>query len=310
MASSPACTALLTEHLRCTPLTIIDDIINTTNELLYHSVAAVETYLLTSAPSSLGFLPPPGTIRDTNSDGTELYSDAETEELEKGIHSLETLLESAVDRSFDRFEIYVLRNILTVPEDLVPWVRLAHHKNLDFKTLPASTATSTTTTPTPPPPPRRQHKKHKRAYARSARHSSHPMRSTRRSAKSGENPFSFVTPTRDAAAFAVSQVDLIRQLVGALRTKYDAFRASQEAQGVKMEVDGEGESGGVGGVVKLTPEEERKRYIEQMTRRHIEASRGLRLNARGEVVGGEFDGAVVRKGLAEVEALEAVFGKK
>jgi kinetochore protein Mis12/MTW1 len=128
MASSSACTALLTEHLRCTPLTIIDDIINTTNELLYHSVAAVETYLLTSAPSSLGFAPPPGTIRDTNSDGTELYSDAETEELEKGVHSLETLLESAVDRSFDRFEIYVLRNILTVPEDLVPWVRLAHHK--------------------------------------------------------------------------------------------------------------------------------------------------------------------------------------
>ncbi|RPB13752.1 hypothetical protein P167DRAFT_504619, partial [Morchella conica CCBAS932] len=253
MASSPACTALLTEHLRCTPLTIIDDIINTTNELLYHSVAAVETYLLTSAPSSLGFLPPPGTIRDTNSDGTELYSDAETEELEKGIHSLETLLESAVDRSFDRFEIYVLRNILTVPEDLVPWVRLAHHKNLDFKTLPASTATSTTTTPTPAPPA--QEAQTRLRTLRQTLLASHALNQTLRkevsaneqtlaqlrvlvSTSSGENPFSFVTPTRDAAAFAVSQVDLIRQLVGALRTKYDAFRASQEAQGVKMEVDG------------------------------------------------------------------------
>lgn len=128
------------------------------------------------------------------------------------------------------------------------------------------------------------------------------------SSSGDENPFAFVTPARDAAAFAVSQVDLIRQLVGTLRAKYEAFRASQAAQGVKMEV--EGESDGVGGVVQLTPEEERKRYIEQMTRRHIEASRGLRLNARGEVVGGEFEGAVVRKELAEVEALEAVFGKE
>ena len=32
-----------------------------------------------------------------------------------------------MDKSFDKFEIYVLRNILTVPEDLVNWLRLDHY---------------------------------------------------------------------------------------------------------------------------------------------------------------------------------------
>jgi hypothetical protein len=33
-----------------------------------------------------------------------------------------------VDKQFDRFEIYVLRNILTVPEDLLNWLRLGHYE--------------------------------------------------------------------------------------------------------------------------------------------------------------------------------------
>ena len=56
-----------------------------------------------------------------------LSADAENE-LRSGVHKLETLLESAIDKNFDRFEIYVLRNLLMVPEELVPWVRLAHHE--------------------------------------------------------------------------------------------------------------------------------------------------------------------------------------
>lgn len=49
-------------------------------------------------------------------------------EIENGLHQLETLLESTVDKAFDKFEIYVLRNILTVPEDLTAWVRLRHYE--------------------------------------------------------------------------------------------------------------------------------------------------------------------------------------
>lgn len=56
-----------------------------------------------------------------------MYPEAKLE-IENGLHQLETLLEANVDKAFDKFEIYVLRNILTVPEDLLAWVRLKHYE--------------------------------------------------------------------------------------------------------------------------------------------------------------------------------------
>lgn len=50
------------------------------------------------------------------------------DEIENGVHQLETLLEATVDKTFDKFEIYTLRNILTVPDELAPWMRLAHYE--------------------------------------------------------------------------------------------------------------------------------------------------------------------------------------
>jgi kinetochore protein Mis12/MTW1 len=78
----------------------------------------------------LGFAHPannPSTIPDTDADGNIEYPEARLE-IENGLHQLETLFEATVDKAFDKFEIYVLRNILTVPEDLVGWVRLAHYE--------------------------------------------------------------------------------------------------------------------------------------------------------------------------------------
>jgi kinetochore protein Mis12/MTW1 len=49
-------------------------------------------------------------------------------EIEEGVHKLETLLESNVDKNFDKLELYVLRGPLHVPVDLVPWVRLGHYE--------------------------------------------------------------------------------------------------------------------------------------------------------------------------------------
>jgi len=60
-------------------------------------------------------------------DGNIVYPEAKLE-LENGLHQLETLLETNVDKAFDKFEIYVLRNILTVPGDLLPYVRLKHYE--------------------------------------------------------------------------------------------------------------------------------------------------------------------------------------
>ena len=48
------------------------------------------------------------------------------------MHQLETLLESTVDKTFDKFEIYTLRNILTVPDELAGWMRLGHYE-VSFK---------------------------------------------------------------------------------------------------------------------------------------------------------------------------------
>ncbi len=102
---------ILTEHLNFPPLSLIDDIINTANALLYKSVSAVEQ-MFHSLPTSV----------------------VPNDEMEAGIHKFETLLESAIDRNFDAMELYVLRNVFNIPQDTLGWVRLKHHQGLDFVT--------------------------------------------------------------------------------------------------------------------------------------------------------------------------------
>lgn len=60
-------------------------------------------------------------------------------EIENGTHQLETLLNAAIDKNFDIFELYVMRNILTVKREDQPYMQLAHYKGLDFSTAVAST---------------------------------------------------------------------------------------------------------------------------------------------------------------------------
>jgi kinetochore protein Mis12/MTW1 len=113
-------TALLTEHLRYTPLSLVDDIINTVNELSSRAVDAAEEGLLAADPSQLGF-------PKSKADGDDVRERARVE-IEEGVHQLETLLEANIDRKFDMFEILVLRNVLAIhPPELVPWIRLPHY---------------------------------------------------------------------------------------------------------------------------------------------------------------------------------------
>ncbi|CRG89209.1 Protein RDR1 [Talaromyces islandicus] len=130
---SDAATSLLTEHFSYTPLSLIDDIINSINNLIYQAISSLETGLLNTPPERLGFshAANASTIPDTDADGNIEYPEARVE-IENGLHQLETLFESSVDRSFDKFEIYVLRNILTVPEDLVNYMKLGHYETLSF----------------------------------------------------------------------------------------------------------------------------------------------------------------------------------
>lgn len=125
-ASNQAETALLTEHFRYTPLTLIDDVINTVNLLADHAVDAAEVGLLAAPPEALGFYPQ---IQEGGQkEGLDEVEERMKREMEDGVVKLETLLANNVDKNFDKFEIYVLRSVLAVPGDLVPWVRLGHYE--------------------------------------------------------------------------------------------------------------------------------------------------------------------------------------
>ncbi|CAD0108027.1 unnamed protein product [Aureobasidium uvarum] len=116
--------ALLTEHFRYTPLVI--------NELVYQAVGEVQTALLNVPKEQLGF---PATAPAQQDDKTDEADEAATTEIEAGIVKLESLLNSTIDKNFDKLEIYTLRNLLTVSnakedEGLENWIVLDHYKNL------------------------------------------------------------------------------------------------------------------------------------------------------------------------------------
>lgn len=130
-------TALLTEHFGFPPLAIIDDVINAVNDIMYKCTQAMETYLNERQQKRLEEI-----TKEKNSDEDVVMEGAEDtqsaipdDEIQLGTAKLETLLESQVDKNFDKFELYALRNIFTVPSDLVRegWVRLTHHEGIEFQ---------------------------------------------------------------------------------------------------------------------------------------------------------------------------------
>lgn len=143
-------TMLLTEHFTWPPIvqhtyphltqtkyltytqSLLDDIINAINEVLYRCTDTFETGLLSADPTLLGFADRYAAERRTaekDDDGNDVYPESRLE-VEEGVLKLETLMEGAVDRNFDRLEIWALRNVLCLPrEDGVgEWVRLGHYE--------------------------------------------------------------------------------------------------------------------------------------------------------------------------------------
>lgn len=139
-------TALLTEHLGFAPLTLVDEVINAVNKIMYNCTDALQAFLLKRREAQLQ------TIRNRNGIGAgdaDVMADGlmddqiaaaekngevfPEEEIHHGTSELETLLVSHVDKNFDKFELYTLRNIFTMPRDLVEggWIRLKHHEHLD-----------------------------------------------------------------------------------------------------------------------------------------------------------------------------------
>ncbi|KAJ4309743.1 hypothetical protein N0V94_008790, partial [Neodidymelliopsis sp. IMI 364377] len=127
---------LLTEHFSWPPISLIDDIINTINEVLYRCTDTFETGISSAPPHLLGFADryaAEGRSPPINpDDGQPEYPEAHLE-IEEGVLKLETLMENAVDKNFDKLEIWTLRNVLCLPrgeEELANWVRLGHYEGV------------------------------------------------------------------------------------------------------------------------------------------------------------------------------------
>lgn len=114
----------------------------------------METSLLNAPPASLGFGKPASTSNTKSKRkrkqpdpppedagpplSQEEIDDLAQKEIASGTHQLETLLCTSIDRNFDKFEIYVMRNILCVQPEDRDWMRLGHYEGLNFDNLPAS----------------------------------------------------------------------------------------------------------------------------------------------------------------------------
>lgn len=108
------------------------------NVLAERALNSVEQGLLNAPPAALGFKPPKSQKQSKSSAQNEdadqpTPAERAKDEVESGTHQLETLLCASIDRNFDKFELYVLRNIFTVrPPELCNWIRLSHYDGLDF----------------------------------------------------------------------------------------------------------------------------------------------------------------------------------
>ncbi|KAB5558711.1 Mis12 protein-domain-containing protein [Coniochaeta sp. 2T2.1] len=150
--------ALLTEHFGYPPVSLLDEIINSINVLADRALSSVEKGLINTTPQGLGFKQPTApaapqkpthssrnaTTNPTPDPSSSIVlspEEAARHEIENGTHQLETLLCSSIDRNFDKFELYVMQNILCIrPSEPREWIRLGHYEGLDLEH--ATTTTS------------------------------------------------------------------------------------------------------------------------------------------------------------------------
>lgn len=124
------------------------------NVLAERALNSIEQGLLHASPATLGFK---ASKSQSQQDEQQLPpAEQAKNEVESGTHQLETLLCASIDRNFDKFELYVLRNIFTVrPPELSNWIRLSHYDGLDFSSSSSSRRNQQSgAAAAPPPPPR------------------------------------------------------------------------------------------------------------------------------------------------------------
>lgn len=107
----------------------MDDIIDSVNQFVYKGIESLENALQSTPPERLGFK----AAELTGESGAQSleYPEAK-QEIEEGLHKLETLFNSTLDRNFDKLELYALTNLFSVHADLVNWIRLRHYEGITY----------------------------------------------------------------------------------------------------------------------------------------------------------------------------------
>ncbi|KAG6122868.1 hypothetical protein E4U14_003742 [Claviceps sp. LM454 group G7] len=318
---------LLTEHFGYPPVALLDDIINTVNVLADRALESVERVLLSLPPSKLGFK-----IRKTkdssggngNDDDSVSAEEAARREIENGAHQLETLLNAAIDKNFDIFELYTMNNILTIDKKTQPFIKLSHYEGLDLTKHPDKPTTGSITALR-----RRLQASQKLQVALEAERSKNDVL-LRKLRGAVEMPTVKEEPVEDGTAadkaptghalgflhdkgtleqggtdkpiattaeFALSQLQSLRMLSASLT----ALLPQLTAMGDGLEST---EEAGEGAQSQASWRRERSEYIEGASRKYLERSVGLELGSQGEVRDGEWQGGGPSATKSEVEGLE------
>ncbi|KAG5931520.1 hypothetical protein E4U53_001722 [Claviceps sorghi] len=336
---------LLTEHFGCPPVSLLDDIINTVNVLADRALDSVERVLLSLPPSKLGFKTPKSkdaasksnSNSNSNGDGDGDGAPASPEEaakreIENGIHQLETLLNAAIDKNFDIFELYTMNNILTIDKKTRPFVKLSHYAGLDLSKHPDKPTMGSITQL------RRQlHASQKLHVALEAERSKNDALlrklqqalnipaagaegdggglkkepeagSADEEGKDAGSALGFLRdkgtleqggtdkPITTTAEFALSQLQSLRSLSSSLTALLPQLHT----------LDHDSNSDNPDGAKESSWRRDRSAYIESASRKYLERTVGLELGPQGEVRDGEWQGGGPSATKTEVESLEKV----
>ncbi len=285
--------------------------IDSINKLAWKAVDAVEAGLSSAPPSSLGITLPSDPIATA-----ELEAKIKLE-IESGAHKLETLLGSTIDKNFDKLEIFALRTIVAVPEGLEDWIRLRHYDGLDFGKVGGEDGDRPTVESVREQRAKvveaqrlqrllvAESRKNEVIIAKLRALRGMPRKQKKEGDvkeedlpypvfkhledKAGLGTGAAETPLTTTTAFALSQMPALKSLLAELKPMEQALEEKKVL----------GEDG------EKVWRTERVEYIESQTRRHLE-TRGLELDANGEVRDGEWQGGGRRLNKGEVEGLEAV----
>lgn len=258
-------------------------------------------------------------------------------EIENGVHQFETLLEAAIDRNFDKMEVFALRSCLRVEEGVRDWVRLRHYDGLKLEPRGEDEATveSVMLLRGKVQESMRLHRLLEAEVARNSRlidelravtsmaGTKTEMQKEVKKEDVGEekeqnskaslaflsqtgdlNQSSKTTPLTTTTHFALSQLPAMRALVSDLRPQLSALSTPPPPSDPNLATEGSASSV----AQQESWRQQRIRHVETLTKRFLVNDQGLELGEQGGVRDGEWQAPGVAVVAGDVEALEGVLG--